>query len=49
VILLAAEAFNVAAFREMMIYYTSWGVNVGLGMLSAIFFGSLLGFIIRSM
>jgi hypothetical protein len=49
VIWLVAEVFNVAAFREMMVYYTTWGVNVGLGMLAAIFFGSLLGFIIRSM
>jgi hypothetical protein len=49
VIWLVGEVFNVGAFREMMVYYTTWGVNVGLGMLAAIFFGSLLGFIIRSM
>jgi len=46
---LAAQNFDNAGFRSMMEYYTTWGIGVGLGMLGAIFFASLLGFIIRSM
>jgi hypothetical protein len=46
---LAAQTFNNGGFRSMMEYYSNWGIGVGLGMLSAIFFASLLGFIVRSM
>lgn len=48
-IYLAIQAFDNAGFRSMLEYYSQWGINVGLGMLSAIFFASLLGFIVRSM
>jgi hypothetical protein len=46
---LAVQNFDNAGFRRMMEYYSNWGIGVGLGMLGAIFFASLLGFIIRSM
>ena len=48
-LLAAAQDFDNAGFKSMMEYYSNWGVGVGLGMLGAIFFASLLGFIIRSM
>jgi hypothetical protein len=48
-IYLATQSFDNAGFRSMLEYYSQWGINVGLGMLSAIFFASLLGFIVRSM
>jgi hypothetical protein len=46
---LAAQNFDNGGFRAMMEYYSNWGIGVGLGMLGAIFFASLLGFIVRSM
>jgi hypothetical protein len=46
---LATQSFDSAGFKSMMDYYSNWGIGVGLGMLSAIFFASLLGFIVRSM
>jgi hypothetical protein len=46
---LAAQNFDNAGFRSMMEYYSNWGIGVELGMLGAIFFASLLRFIVRSM